>query len=140
MAILKDNVIPLGNYAPNTYQVGFGQGPNGPLTVPDTTTSCDISLQRCTTPTPTIWPETDITIETIPECSADGGVTWIEAGRSKPGGGISFKKDGVTEEPWSRSGGSLPSGTNRLWRCTVIVVDASGQNRSVHTSARVEVD
>jgi hypothetical protein len=136
MTVLADQIIPLANYPTGTMRIGFGPGQGGnPLLVPDTTKSCDIQVQRCTTATPTIWPNAATILETIPEISVDGGVTWIEAGRSKAGGGISFGKDGVTEIAFAASGGFLPVGTNRLYRCTFIIV-----NGPLRTSANVIVD
>lgn len=144
--VLKDGALPLGNYAPNTYLIGFGQGPQGPLAVPDIdpvdgspVTVCDVSIQRCTSADLTIWPETDILVDTIPEVTLDGGQSWSECGaaRGQAGGILIFKG---AEVAWSPSGGRLPDGHNRLWRCTFIVRDTSGQNRPIHTSVRVQID
>lgn len=141
MTVLADRVIPLDDYPAGTYRIGFGPGNpvsgggGPPLVIPNGTKTCDIEVQRCTTLTPTIWPNVDTKLETIAEVSADGGATWIESARSKAGGGISFRKDGVTEVDFAPMGGPLPVGENRLYRCTFII---SGP--VLRTSANVIVD
>lgn len=141
MTVLADQVLPLFNYPTGTYHIGFGPGDpvsgggGPPLVIPDGTKTCDIEVQRCTTLTPTIWPNAATTLETISYVSADGGVTWIQSAASKAGGGISFRKDGVTEVDFAPMGGPLPAGTNRLYRCKFIV-----ENGPLRTSGNVIVD
>jgi hypothetical protein len=148
-AVLQDQVLKLASYPPGTYPIGFGQGAQGPLQVPDVdpadgspVTVCDVAVQRCTTNTPNVWPEADIFVDTIPQVSLDGGQTWSECGAARgQAGGIQVFKG--AQVAWSPSGGGLPAGVNgipRLWRCTFIVTDASGQNRPIRTSVRVQID
>lgn len=119
-------VLPLANYANGTRVLG-------PIDIADDVTSVDFSIQRCTTATPTIWPNSTTILEIIPEVSIDGGASWIEAGRSVSPGGISFLR-GV-EVAFSASGGSLPAGTDRQYRVTTIIT--GGPLRS---TATVEVN
>jgi len=121
-------VLPLGNYANGTRTLG-------PLDVADDVTSVDISIARCTTATPTIWPNASTVLTITPEVSVDGGATWIEAGKSVSAGGIAISGRTGQEVAVSRSGGSLPAGVNRKYRVTVVI--AGGPLRS---SATVEVD
>jgi hypothetical protein len=120
-------VLPLANYANGTRVLG-------PIDIADDVSSVDISIARCTTPTPTIWPNASTVVTITPEVSIDGGVSWSEAGKSVSGGGISIGRSG-SEIPFSLSGGSLPAGTGRKYRCTVDI--AGGPLRS---SATVEVN
>ena len=53
-------------------------------------------LDRCTTATPTIWPNVSTTLKIDAEMSTDGGVTWEYASGSSPSpGGIQIGSDGV---------------------------------------------
>lgn len=119
-------VLPLANYSNGTRNFG-------PIAIDDAVTSIDFSIARCTTATPTIWPNVSTTLEIIPEVSLDGGSTWIECGRSLSTGGIStFKGNEVTH---TITGGSIPAGANRQYRLTTTI--AGGPLRS---SATVEVN
>lgn len=121
-------VLPLGNYPNGTRNLG-------PVDIADDVTSVDISIARCTTATPAIWPNESTVLTITPEVSVDGGVTWIEAGKSVSAGGIVVSGRTGQEVAVSRSGGSLPAGTNRRYRVTVQIT--GGPLRS---SATVEVD
>lgn len=122
-------VLPLANYSNGTRNAG-------PIDIASDVTSIDFSVQRCTTATPTVWPNASTTLEIIPEVSLDGGSTWIEAGRSFSEGGISTFR-GV-EVAFAKSGGYVPpqvGNTTRQYRVTTII--AGGPLR---TSATVEVN
>ena len=122
-------VLPLNNYANGTRELG-------PIDVASDVTSIDFSIQRCTTATPTVWPNVATTLEIIPQVSVDGGVTWNDAGRSTNVGGISLFRG--NEVAFSRSGGSIPpqvGGVTRQYKVTTII--AGGPLR---TSATVEVN
>lgn len=121
-------VLPLANY-PNGTRV------LGPIDFADDVTSVDFSIARCTTATPTIWPNVSTTLDVVPEVSVDGGVTWTEAGAFHSYGGIASGKGGVGEAAFTIGGGSLPAGTNRQYRVTVTI--GGGPLRS---SATVEVN
>ena len=124
------SVLPLGNYANGTRQLG-------PIDLASDVTSVLFSIQRCTTATPTVWPNASTTLEIIPEVSLDGGVTWIEAGRTTNVGGIQLSKFG-TELAFALSGGYLPAevgGVTRQYRVQTTI--AGGPLR---TSASVEVN
>jgi hypothetical protein len=121
-------VLPLGNYANGVH------GPFGPIDIADDVISVDISIARCTTATPTIWPNASTIVDVLPEISVDGGTTWSEAGRATSNGGISFGKGGV-EVANMLAGGSLPQTTARKYRVTVTI--SGGPLRS---SASIEVN
>ena len=124
------SVLPLNNYANGTRQLG-------PIDLASDVTSVLFSIQRCTTATPTVWPNASTTLEIIPEVSLDGGVTWIEAGRTTNVGGIQLSKFG-TELAFALSGGYLPAevgGVTRQYRVQTTI--AGGPLR---TSASVEVN
>lgn len=109
-------VLPLNNY-PNQTRV------LGPIDIADDVTSCDISVQRCTTATPTIWPNVTTVLAITPEVSVDGEQTWVEAGASISPGGISPAKGGG-EAAFGVSGGGLPAAVNgitRRYRNTVVI-------------------
>lgn len=121
-------VLPLANYPNQTRTLG-------PIDIADDVTSVDFSIARCTTATPTIWPNASTTLDVLPEVSIDGGVSWIEAGRFSTWGGIAAGKGGVGEAAFTIGGGSLPVGTNRQYRVTITI--GGGPLRS---SATVEVN
>lgn len=123
-------VLPLNNYA-------NGERVLGPIEVADDVTTIDFNIQRCTSATPTVWPNASTTLDIIPEVSTDGGNTWSEAGKSTNVGGIQQAKGGG-ELAFARSGGSLPPAVNgiaRQYKVTTII--AGGPLR---TSATVEVN
>lgn len=122
-------VLPLNNYANGTRNLG-------PIDVASDVTTIDFSIQRCTTATPTIWPNITTTLEITPEVSLDGGVTWVEAGKSTSAGGISTFHG--AEVAFALSGGYIPpevGGVTRKYRVTTVI--AGGPLR---TSASVEVN
>lgn len=121
-------VLPLANYPNGTH------GPFGPIDLADDVTSSDFSIARCTTATPTIWPNVTTTIQVLPEVSIDGGVTWQGAGGFSSAGGIAFAHNG-SEQPFAKGGGNLPIATGRKFRVTAII--AGGPLRS---SATVEIN
>lgn len=54
-----------------------------------------LTLQRCTTSTPTLWSQASTYVEVELEASADGGVTWRPAGGWGAYGGIHVRRDGT---------------------------------------------
>jgi len=121
-------VLPLANYS-NGVRVSSA------IDIADDVTSVDFSIQRCTTATPTIWPNASTVLDILPEVSLDGGTTWIEAGRSTAPGGIITSVKAGGEVPFMIGGGSLPAGTNRKYRVTTTIT--GGPLRS---TATVEVN
>lgn len=120
-------VLPLGNYN--------GTHVMGPVDIADDVSSVLISIARCTTAAPTIWPNASTILTITPEVSVDGGQTWIESGKSVSPGGVLVIQH--VELANSISGGSLAAAVNgitRQYRCTVDI--ANGPLRS---SATVEV-
>lgn len=123
-------VLPLGNYANGTRVMG-------PVDIADNVTSVLFSIACNTVANPTIWPLVTTVLDIKPEVSVDGGLTWIEAGRSvTPGGPHTTKSGGELQTVMS--GGSLPapaSGITRQYRVTTII--SGGPLRA---SATVEVN
>ena len=123
--------LPLGNYANGTH------GPFGPVDIADNVTSVLISIQRCTSADLTIWPNATTILTMTPEVSIDGGVTWIEAGKSVSPGGILIRKLTGLEVPVSESGGSLPAPQNGITRKYRVTIDIVGG--PLRSSATIEV-
>jgi hypothetical protein len=120
-------VLPLANYANGTRAFG-------PIDVASDVTAIAFSVQRCTTPNPTIWPNSTTTLEIIPELSTDLGVTWTEVGRTTNAGGIQTARQGG-ELGFSVSGGNLPAqvgGITRQYRVSTII--AGGPLRTAATA------
>lgn len=71
--------------------------PTGDLVIPQSAwpgafLSATISLNRCTTPTPTIWPNVATTIDIALEVSYDGAATFLPGGGGTAQGGIALGK------------------------------------------------
>jgi hypothetical protein len=108
-------VLPLANYPNQTRNFG-------PITIADSVTVVDFKVQRCTTATPTIWPNASTTLSIMQEISLNGGVSWMPLGGNfSAGGGIQAGKGGVGELAYSQGGGYLPVGVNRQVRGTVVI-------------------
>lgn len=111
-------VLPLGNYN--------GTHVAGPVDIADDVTACDISIARCTTANPLIWPLLATGLAILPEVSVDGGVTWTESGAANSVGGISPGKFGIGEAPFTIAGGGLPAAVNgitRQYKCTTVITN-----------------
>lgn len=108
MAVLKSVALTLKNYQDGSYSLG-------PATVPDWATSIGVELTRCTTATPTIWPNQSTQFEAVMELSMDGGATWGPAGRVTAVGGIFTNKNGV-EAQVTAFGATITPGVGRLIR------------------------
>jgi hypothetical protein len=123
-------ILPLGNY-PN--------GPQnfGPIEVASDVTSILFSIQRCTSLTPTIWPNASTTLDVIPEVSLDGGLTWFEAGRTTNVGGIQQARQGG-ELGFSQSGGFLPAQVGATPRQYKVSTNVGGG--PIRTAITVEVN
>lgn len=98
--------------------------PNGTRTssavnVPDTATSAAVQVQRCTSATPTIWPNATTSLSITAELSLDGGTNWTTIGSWTSIGGID-SYHGV-ETPWSSATFSLPAGAGRKLRSTATI-------------------
>lgn len=122
-------VLPLNNYANGVRQ-------SGSIDVADDVTSILFTIQRCTTATPTIWPNVTTTLEILPELSLDGGSTWTEVGRTTNVGGIQLSKFG-TELAFAASGGYLPPAENGITRQYRVRTTIAGG--PLRTSATAEV-
>lgn len=113
MAVLKSVALPLKNYQNGDYALG-------PANVPDWVTFIGVELTRCTTATPTIWPNQSTQFEAVMELSMDGGATWGPAGRVTAIGGIYVNKLGV-EAPVTAFGAGIAPGVGRLIRGTASI-------------------
>lgn len=74
--------------------------PSGTQNIPTTAlpvevTSLTISIARCTTATPTVWPDIATTLSLQLEISVDGGENWTPGGGLTAVGGIALNKHGV---------------------------------------------
>jgi hypothetical protein len=119
-------VLPLANYSNGSHTAG-------PIDIADDVTSVDFQIQRCTTATPTIWPNASTLLTITPEVSVDGG-PFVENGPSTSSGGIGFDKN-HNEAAFTLAGGALPAGVNRRYRVTATIT--GGPLRS---TATVEVN
>jgi hypothetical protein len=91
-----------------------------------------IYLARCTTATPTLWPNVSTTIEVSIEISFDGGTVWGGGGSFTESGGIrSFKGSELAN---SAGFFGIQAGTNRKGRGAVVIT-----NGPMRTSGRVDV-
>lgn len=87
MAITRD--LPLADY-PNGSRTFVKSTPNG-------LGGFNVSIGRCTTATPTIWPNATTTLNIKVECSYDGGATFPTNGGGAEfilSGGIALQKGG----------------------------------------------
>lgn len=122
MAVLRKmttvTILPLADYA-------LGLVMHGPVDVAADVTSVDFSIQCWTLATPLIWPLVTTVLTITPEVSTDGGLTWIEAGKSVTPGGPHLDKFG---QPLSfvRSGGGLPAPVNGVTRQYRVWTDITG--------------
>src|SRR4051812_33247046 len=81
----------------NNVNLPSGDTPFGPFAVPNGLAGFQIIMARCTTATPTIWPNAATTAEVHFQFSWDGGVTWSDpnANMAGPvGGGIQSGRSG----------------------------------------------
>jgi hypothetical protein len=109
-------VLPLGNYANGARELG-------PVDIADDVTSILISFARCTSASPTIWPNASTILTITPQVSVDAGASWVECGASVSPGGISFFRG--NEVAFGQSGGGIPpavNGVTRQYKCTVNIV------------------
>lgn len=121
-------VLPLNNYANGTRSFG-------PIDIASDVTSILFNVQRCTSATPTVWPSSSTKLTITPEVSTDGGVTYVEAGKTTNEGGIQTFKG--SELAFSQSGGYLPAevgGVTRKYKVTTNVEDGP-----IRTSMSVDV-
>lgn len=105
-------VLPLANYASGTYQFG-------PVAIADAVNSVMFKVARCTTASPTIWPDPATTLTVALEISVDGG-EWLNQGGWGAMGGISPDRNG-NEAAASFGGGALFPGVNRRSRGTITI-------------------
>lgn len=87
------------------FSFGVTNIPSGTFQIPATSigasvTSLTLSLARCTTATPTIWPNQTTTLDMQLEVSFDNRASWLPGGSiTGAKGGVELKRDGVTENP-----------------------------------------
>lgn len=113
VAVLKSIALSLKNYQNGDYALG-------PADVPDWVKFIGVELIRCTTATPTIWPNQSTQFEAVMELSMDGGATWGLAGRVTGVGGIFVNKLGI-EAPVTAFGAGIAPGVGRLIRGTASI-------------------
>lgn len=125
MPVVRDTVIPLANYPTGTYNIPVSN-------VPSWATRLSFDMARCTTATPTIWPNESTTITINIELQIDGGEWRPFLGFTAKGGIAS--RNGV-EAQRSGTGSGLPAGNNRKIRGTVSI-----SNGPLRSEANVEVE
>lgn len=112
MALIRDTAFPLANYAAGTRSLPSS-------IVPDAARAISLSIRRCTTADPTIWPLDTVSVSVMLETSVDGGQSWRPLAGYTAQGGIADNK-GV-EAPESSFYVDLPQGTARRIRGTVTI-------------------
>jgi len=110
MAIFRELVLPLANY-----QNGIRQVPERSL--PDSASELYFEFARCTSATPSIWPNETTRLQMDFEGSTDG-ITWFPAGGFSSIGGIITRFNGV-EVPLTTIRLPLPKLAGRLIRATI---------------------
>lgn len=111
----RTQAIPLADYPSGTQ--------NLPVTsVPDTANFFYLEIQRCTSATPTIWPNEATTLTIDLEISYDNGVTWQDFAGYQDSGGIVINHNGV-EQPNSVMQAPMEPGTKRKLRGTVVIAN-----------------
>lgn len=89
-------------YSFGATSIPSGTTPIPATSVPASVVSAVVSINRCTTATPTNWPNATTTLDIALEVSYDGGVTWVGGGGvTGMSGGIAHQRDKVTEQPTS---------------------------------------
>ena len=112
MPKFRDTVIPLADYPDGTYQIPESVISNSAVAI-------DFKLQRCTTATPDIWPNTETTLSVDLEISL-GPNNWQPYVKVEgvAGGILIFKGSELSE---FSCGGTLPMDNNRRLRGTIVV-------------------
>jgi len=96
----------------------------GPVNMPDSLAQATVRLARCTTATPSYWPNTSTRVSAQVLMSFDGGITFphLIVGFSATGG-IIYDKDG-NEIPESNARTvDMPGGLGRKVKATVSVTN-----------------
>lgn len=85
----------------------------GPANVPKGSTAVIVHLARCTTATPTFWPDVNTQLQCFVEVSLDNGQHWQPNNGFSAIGGILLARDG-SEIPESTMTCPIPAGTDRM--------------------------
>lgn len=125
MATTKTKVLPLQIYPAGTHLIPASNLNNN-------VAAYLLEIARCTTATPTIWPDPASTIEINIEVSFDNGVTWVGGGGFSAYGGIYVRRDG-TEGTTSSARFDIPSGTRRKIRASITL------SHDIYTTADLSV-
>lgn len=100
--------------------VATGSQDLGPVNLPDGLSTLTIRIARCTTPTPTIWPDVATSISVGLFVSVDNGANWIASGSLTSTGGIVVRL-GVESPETVMDVSPLPVGNGRQVKATVAV-------------------
>lgn len=107
------SVLPLANYPDGTQTFGLAS-------IADNITQIILKFARCTTATPTIWPNETTILVFKSEISIDGGNRWDGISGFTAQGGIAFDRFGA-ELPFTLSLLIPPAGINRQIRGSLVV-------------------
>lgn len=119
-------LFPVAEYAGGIYTV--------PSTaVADAVERVEVSVRRCTSADPTIWPSTSASITFDFQYSLDGGNTWFQWFNASDVGGLVVSNKTGLEIPAMYFNQSLPAGTGRRVRGTITL------SESIKTSGQLTV-
>lgn len=110
----------------------MGLDPGGPIDIPGGVTAIAFELQRCTTATPTVWPNESTEIDVSIWITVDGVETFVCGFGAR--GGIVSKIDGA-ELTHTHASVSVPSGSVRTMR-----VEATIAGGPLRTTVSVTTD
>lgn len=102
--------------------------------IPDGKNFVVLEIARCTTATPTVWPDEAVTVSMQLEASFDGGNQWVKAGFCSAVGGIVPNKKNNLDGAKTTMRVAWPLGIDRRIRGELIV--AGGP---CHTNIAIEV-
>jgi hypothetical protein len=97
----------------------------GPANVPSTVTSFGVRLARCTTATPTFWPNASTTVNASLLLSNDGGATYPRGAGGFTGAGGIIKVQGV-EAPESNMFGGVSAPLGAGWQIKAVITVTGG--------------
>lgn len=89
--------------------------------IPSWANSLAVEVMMCTTADPTIWPDSNSSIELTAEISMDNGDTWTNLFQGKGWGGIQVHNKTGLEIPSMNFDTPIPPGNNRRIRGSMTI-------------------